>query len=433
MKSFISTLLILLLALAGFAQNYSLSQFLAQVKQNNLQLKQSLNQVSLAQQDKSIALSGLLPSAHISANYQRDFNRNFVYISETENDPLLPNKFPSNFRHNISATGLIEQSLLDPIAISNLKISKLNQEYAQLQHGELANQLIQEASQLFIQALYLKESVAVLKENSALAKAQLQQVKELFEGGAASEFRLQQATIFYMQSLSTYQTSLAKFSNLKTDLQAIANIPKTDTFAISGNLLNLENSFNNPNNLDSVLEHNQEIQLSKQKILISQQAIKTQKAGWSPQLKLGVGYNFNAVDDKFEFDRTNKLGYGQVSLVIPIIEGGRKQAQLAKAKLEAESAQISLQQKQLQLATQYKNAHVDLDAAVQKIDYESEIIELSKKELDITKEKIKLGLITNLEMKEIRQNYTRAKLNLLNAYLDYQSALIRIKKITGNI
>ena len=57
------------------------------------------------------------------------------------------------------------------------------------------------------------------------------------------------------------------------------------------------------------------------------------------------------------------------------------------------------------------------------------MVELADKEIQASEEKLRLGLITNLELRETRISYIQAKLHLLNDTLDYRAAVVNIKNL----
>ena len=57
------------------------------------------------------------------------------------------------------------------------------------------------------------------------------------------------------------------------------------------------------------------------------------------------------------------------------------------------------------------------------------MVEVADKEIQASEEKLRLGLITNLELRETRISYIQAKLQLLNATLDYRAAVVNIKNL----
>ena len=82
-----------------------------------------------------------------------------------------------------------------------------------------------------------------------------------------------------------------------------------------------------------------------------------------------------------------------------------------------------------QLEKDYLNLLTDKNVAFTQIRAHRKMVQLADKEIQASEEKLRLGLITNLELRETRISYIQAKLQLLNATLDYRAAVVNIKNL----
>jgi outer membrane protein TolC len=424
---------ILLLVFSGshaWAQSMSLDIYLDSLQQNSIHLQQSRNSVNTANVEMKISRASLLPSVGISTGYQRDFNRSYMFISDSSGEEMLPDKFPMNFYNNINAAIVAEQTIIDFSASSQLKLAKIAGEYAELSHQDLSQELIKRATLLYWNALYAKASLEVMNENVELAKQQAEQVSIIFEQGVVSEFEKQQAEIYYRQTLPLLQSTKNMYQNLLNELKVLANI-HSNTFDIEGEIAVSGDISTTDYPLNNVLKNNMSIARLNKQLELSQQQVKTGKASYYPSLKAQLGYAYDSYDDKFKFENDNSVGFAKLTLSIPIFTGGYNKSNVKLAQIQVNNAQLAYDYKKLELQKDLSNAQNDLNVAVEKINSETQLIELSERELEIAEEKIKLGIITNVEAKEIRVALIKAKLSRLNACLDYRAAHITIKKIIG--
>ena len=82
-----------------------------------------------------------------------------------------------------------------------------------------------------------------------------------------------------------------------------------------------------------------------------------------------------------------------------------------------------------QLEKEYQSLLADKTVASTQINTIRKMVELADKEIQASEEKLRLGLVSNLELRETRISYIQAKLQLLNATLDYQAAIVNIKNL----
>ena len=414
-------------------QVMNLNSYLDHLKENNIHLQQSNNRIYQAEKNRKMVRAALLPSVAAEAGYQQDFLRNYMFISETEGEDYLPDRFPMNFKHNFNAGVVADQALLNPIGAAEVKIAVLAEEHARLTHTDLTNELVKQATQLFWQALFAKESLEVMETNSELAQEQWNQMKDLLGQGNISEFQAQQAEIYYKQTLPKVLQIRREYESVLNELKFLADLEETNDFAIEGKIEIDENELGTQADYEPILSDNSQLRMLSKRNEIAAQQVRAQKAVFLPKVNLRLGYGFDSYNDNLSFDNHNNSVYGAVLLSIPILTGGDNKANLQKARIENENTALEYDLKRKELYKELQRSEENLKVTIQNIKNESEIISLSERELEIAKEKIQLGMITNLEAKEIRVSLTRSRLLRLNAFLDYRVEKITIQKILGNL
>ncbi|MFT7270148.1 MAG: outer membrane protein [Roseivirga sp.] len=421
------TILVLIIPGLAKSQGLDLEGYLSILKENNLIIKQSINQRQSSLEDIRSARASLLPSAGIESSYQRDFTKNFLFI----NDPDFGlSKFRTNFNNSINVNFVAQQSIYDPAAMAQVKIAKLASSLSDLSLQQSTQELLTQGSQLFWQALFLRESLVILKDNRTLAREQWQQMGDLFEQGVVSELALQQSELFYQRTLPVLASAENSFESILNELKFLISLEPTDDLILSGQIA-LEN-IEAPIYLEASINKNLNIQVANKELSIAEEQIRASKSARAPVLRANLGYNLNAQDNTFRFKNDNQLWYGLISLEIPLFTGGFNKAQIEKSRINYANANIQMEQLRLNLLKNLKNAELSQLLALQLIESEKKAIFLSEKELEIAEEKARIGILSPLEKKEMRMNLTRAKLNLINAQLDLRIANSEIEQIIGS-
>lgn len=420
------------LSLSTFAQSLNLDAYLAILKEKNLNLQKTDNELAIAAQDVRSAKAALLPNVFLDASYQRDFNKNFLFLNGEDESGLFPNKFQTNFNNTIGANLLAEQPLYNASAAATYKLSQLAQELSLLSKDELTSALTLQATQLYWRAIFVKASIEVLESNAALAKEQWQKKQDLFDQGYASKLEVQQSASFYKRSLSPLQTTKNSYELLLNELRNLAAMPLSSELELLDTLPLSATKIASLQTTQLRLENNKELHILHKQADLASQEIAVAKAAKQPVVNARLGGNFNAQDNAFKFDNNNKLFFGQLTVQVPLFTGGLNNAQIQKAKIKQENAHLALQNQQQNLTKDWENAQLNLASALQKIAEEEELISLTQEELSIAEESSKLGLLTPLEIKEIRLQLTQSRLNLLNAHLDLRIAQAQMKRIVGS-
>lgn len=422
-------LLLVLVPFAGKAQEYSLEEYLKRVERENVSIKKTENDTKQSAEDIKIARSAYLPNISANLGYRRDFNRNYMYVNgDQEGEQGIPNKFPVNFKNTLNGGVTLEQSIYNAPALANQKIAKLANAYAKLSQADQTNEVVKQGTLLFYQVLYAKESLVILEENSALAQNQYQQISEMFINGLASEFAMKQSELYYQQTFPDIENARKTVGNLMRELRLLANIAEEEPFEVKGRIVVPENISETDEN--GIFPGNTlKMEQGLKRMDIAKQEITLSKAAYLPKVTFGLGYTVDAYDDKFQFKNRNGVGHGAINISVPIFSGGYNRSKVRKSNLAYEKSKMEYTDLGNQLEKEYLNLLADKRLALTQISTNRKLVELADKEIQASEEKLRLGLVTNLELRETRVSYIQAKLQLLNAALDYQAALVNIDNL----
>ena len=422
-------LLLVFVPFAGQAQEYSLEQYLEKVERENTSIRKAQNDTRQSAEDVKMARSEYLPHISASLGYRRDFNNSYMYVNGgQEGAEDFPNKFSVNFKNTLNGAVTLEQSIYNAPALVNRKIAKLANAYAKLSQADQANEVVKQGTLLFYQALHAKESLVILEENSALAQNQFQQVREMFTNGLASEFSMKQSELYYQQTLPDIENARKTVGNLMRELRLLANIKEKEPFEIKGEIALPDDTFV-PTDESVFPEGTLKMEQGLKRMNLAKQEIALSKAAFLPKVTFNLGYTLDAFDDKFRFKDRNGVAYGTFNLSIPIFSGGFNRSKVRKSHLAYEKSKMEYMDLGNQLEKEYLNLLADKKLALTQISTNRKLVELADKEIQASEEKLRLGLVTNLELRETRISYIQAKLQLLNATLDYQTAVVNIKNL----
>jgi len=408
------------------AQSLSLKDYLKRVKTDNVELKISQQNTKNVKADYLIAKSAVLPSLSARANFQRDLNKTYLFINDENGNSQ---KLRTNFNNSIGTSLTLNQTVFNPMIFSAIKMVKLNQEAAELNHKSRLNLIKTNASILYWQAVLAKESAKVLLENSELAKFQFQQSKIFFKNGTISELGLHQSEIQYQKSIPIYKNAQNAYIKLMNDLKLVANISLLSEVHLTDSLHHFGLVSNVADNDGNVLLNTELLYLEKQKE-IAENEVKARKKHWLPTLDLTVNYDYNAQANNFNF-RTNKNNFlnANFGLNLPLYSGGKNKAEIDKAKITQEISQLNSIQSKEQLFTDLSHAKNNQALALENIKLLKTTIKLAYKELAIYNAQMKLGVISPIELKECRLRLIQSKLDILNAYLNLKISKLNINKL----
>lgn len=428
---FFSVLLGLFLVVSWNAssQEIDVKTYIDLVREHNLDLEQEEQRIKLAEADTKIAKSLLLPNVSLEGFYQRDFTKNFLFINDEFDGSVT--QFRTNFDNTIDLSATVSQVIFDPMAFSTVKMAKLAEVLTRLNTSDFNNKLVVEASKLYWQAIFIKESIKVLEENVLLAKEQFDQIKAMYHKGAASQLHYHQAEALYKKSIPSLNNANRQYENLLNELKVLAHIPMSESLILKDDLETI--ALNDVYEPQTMAFLNQpEIKAIKTEIEIIEQQIITKKKFWYPKLNLVAGYNYSGQDNEFQFSNNdNKLFFGQLRVEIPIFSGGRNHSEIKKSEIEKQTATLQLKQKQQTYLKEFQSVVNTYNSTINTMRVHEETIVLNEKEIEVYNKQLKLGVITPIEFKEVRLRLIQSKLDLLNDYLDLHICKLQIKRILG--
>jgi outer membrane protein TolC len=283
--------------------------------------------------------------------------------------------------------------------------------------------------QSFYTVLLAQQMVRINQEAYAVIAAHLKVSQALYNEGKMSNYDVSRVKV----QLANQKTSLIKAqNNLKITVDALIIIlgwePSLETDFV-GQLGYVEKPVKGyEEGLMQALGKRIEIR----QLLLQEEAVNSlvslARGGHLPNLLL------NSI-----FSRQNSSGFGAdqswtnswtttVSLTIPLFEGFATNARIDQAKSQKE--QILLTKAQLidSIKIEVKQAYFTLDQAKDNIAGQSENVDTAKDNLRIAQERYKLGLMSDIEVRDAELTLTQAEINYYQATFEYITALAKVEK-----
>lgn len=164
--------------------------------------------------------------------------------------------------------------------------------------------------------------------------------------------------------------------------------------------------------------------------------IKSTQSLQMPQIDLLAGYNINQVENGAGFGvqrgRSNALNYG-LRATINIFDGYNQKRRVQNAKINAEIAQLQVDDLKNSLNASLERAYVTYENALNLISLESENYTIAKQNIDIAFDRFKVGIATSYELREVQRNAVAAETRLIEAKFAAKSAEIELIRLSGGI
>jgi outer membrane protein len=395
---------------------------------NNYDILVARNDASISKTNNTFGSAGMLPTLSINGTGSYDLknvNQKYSAGTETNYSPL------STLYLNAGAE--ISWTLFDGGKMFVTK-NKLN-EIEKLGDIQFKNQVLQTQFDV-ISAYYnlvrqkqqLNSVVEIIHYNSELVRI----LQVSFSGGSIAKSSLLQAKI----DLNVYrEDSINQQYNIEEQrktLNRLLNINADSTYLVYDSIP-LAIGFDKNDLIQKLDSFNTSILASQKQVEIAKLSMKEYSRSRFPLINLWAGYYFSRTNNSTGSllnSHSNGPQFG-ASISIPIYQAGKNQRQMSIAKIEVESAEYSLENLRLSIKTNLLNLYDEYENQLRLLDIEKENNGLTKENLTISAERLKLGQTTSLEVHQAQENYVQSCTRLINFEYNLKVAETKLKQLVS--
>ena len=403
-------------------KSWTLEDCINYALEKNIQLQQDKISLQESEIDIKDARASLFPTLSFSTAHNmvnRPYQEQSATVSGTE---IISSNDKTTYNGNY---GLNAQWTLwnGGKRLNNLKQQKTNRDIAQLSVSETENMLQEQIAQLFIQILYADESIRINKGTLEVSEATYQRGKELFNEGSISKADL--AQLEAQVSNDKYQVVSAESSlrNYKLQLKQLLELDGTEEMDLILPQLDNEDVMKLlPSQTDiyqTALAIRPEIQSGKLSIENAKLGISAAKSGYYPTISLSASSSSttnsastNNWAQQMKYGWNNMIG---INLSIPIFDNRQNKSNVQKAKLQYNTSQLELVNKQKELYSTIESLWLDALNAQQQYAAAETKVKSSQTSFDMVSEQFNLGMKNTVELLTEKNNLLSAKQELVQA------------------
>lgn len=403
-------------------KEWTLQECINYALEKNIQLQQ--NKISLQESEIDIkdARASLFPSLSFSTGHNvvnRPYQEQSNTVSRTE---IISSDEKTTYNGNYSLNA--QWTLWNGgQRLNNLKQQKTNRDIARLTVSETENTLQEQITQLFIQILYADESIQINRSTLEVSKATYKRGQELFAEGSLSKADLAQLEAQVSDDQYQLVTAESTWRNYKLQLKQLLELDGSEEFNLVLPELNDENILKMlPSQTDvyqAAMAIRPEIQSSRLSIENAKLGISAAKAGYYPTISLSASSSSttnsastNNWAQQMKYGWNNMIG---ISLSIPIFDNRQNKSNVQKARLQYNTSQLDLINKQKELYSTIEGLWLDaLNAQQQYVAAETKV-KSSQTSFDMVNEQFNLGMKNTVELLTEKNNLLSAKQQLVQA------------------
>ena len=425
MKRFLIVSVAAVLAVTAMAQTrqWTLQDCIDYAMQNNITLQRSKLQQQSAAEDVKGSKAALLPSLNASTNqsvgYRPWQDAGITTVTNgTVNSRI--NKTYYNGSYGLNASWTVWNGNRNR---NQVKLNQLAEQQAEMGLQETANSIQERIAQLYVQILYLTESVKVSEENLKTAQKNEERGQEMVNVGKMSKADLAQLTAQRATDEYNIVEAQTQVRNYKLQLKQLLEITDAVEFDVVVPSTTDEQALAEVPTLMGVYEHalgiRPEIQSAQMAVKSSDLSIAMAKAGKLPTINMtaGVGTSTNSLSNNgwgTQF-KSNVDASAGVSVGFPLIDQRQTKTNVAKAKLQRETNMLALQDEQKQLYQTIENYWLDATTNQQKFRAAMLTVDSEQQSYNLLQEQFQLGLKNIIELMTGKDKLLQAEQNKLQS------------------
>lgn len=397
--------------------------------ENNYNVRIAQNETYINTANNTAGNAGMLPE--VSLNFGQAYN-----INNTKQE-----FFSGEVRQgdNVKSTNTNTNILANWVFFDGLRMfvnrEKLR-EYEDLGMVNLKMQMENTVAQVmgtYLMIGHQKDRIATIREAISITQERLDLAKLRNEIGSGSGIEVLQAEVDINSDSSSLINQLLILKNLKVELNKLMvsdpNIEFETTMASTFPPIGIEELMVNAAGRNKMLEQ------ANKNIVLANLTIDQWKSNKYPTLEVNAGYNFsrlNAEIGLLKFNQNAGFSFGLTGRW-NLFNGFNNKREIQVAKLNLESEKLQKDQIWSELRSSIQTYYNIYENANKMISQEEKSIVIAKRNLDITSEKMRIGTITSIELRQAQVNLIDTEFRKIMAENDSRLAMLELMRLSGGL
>jgi outer membrane protein TolC len=321
---------------------------------------------------------------------------------------------------------------------SAIKSTELSREASLLDLQNVINEALLQVRSGFYNVLLSQELIRVQESNLQLLQEQLKTATDRFQAGTVSSFEKLRAEVSvanakvplitarnnFRLAIEALRQALGFTTNTSDSMQKVPEFVGTLDFTPTNFDLSAAFSAARANRPD--------LQRLAKLTRVREQDVRTQKAGYYPNLGVAAGYQF----------RNNAYGGNQFNEALDgwtlglqsnwaIFDGRATAGRVAQAKSALNQTKLTLEEAQLAVDVEVRRAFSQWQQATELVEASQKVVEQATEAVRLANARYNAGTSAQLDVLQAQTDLTTAKTNQIQAYYNYNVAVAQLRKATG--
>ena len=397
---------------------------------NNFDILVSRNDANIAKINNTVGNAGMLPTVNAIGSENYNLNNEHQKLSSgAEND------YTALSSTNISAGAELSWTLYDggKMFVTKNKLTEL-EALGEIQFKDMVLQTLYSVNAAYYDVVRQQQQLNSIKEALNYNRERVTIAQAGFNAGSLVKTDLLQSKIDLNVTMENLINQEFKIITTKKSLNLLLGQNSDTTFEIT-DTIPLNYSPNKTDLLQKLNASNSNILSFQKQIEINQLALKESKTSYLPMVNFNAGYYVSENNNSAGSVLQNRSSGPQIggTVVIPIYSAGENKRKVSAAKIQVQSAEYNLQNIKLQVNTLLDNTFTEFENQQRLLQIEKENNELTKENIQISLDRLRLGETTSLEVHLAQEEYVQSCTRLINFKYNLKIAETKLKQLVSDL
>jgi len=426
---FAAALVFFMAKVAAGQEPWALEKCLEYAYQNSPRLKVAQKSIDEAEGQAQSSAAILYPQLNFSSSYTKNSPAPFGgFGGSIPSSRIRPSLVSADaYEHAFGLNYTLFSWKIKP----TLEIASANVDRLQADFRQTKNELTLEVKKAYYTVLFTDQLVNISSQAEEVAKNNYETTEKLYKEGKVSHFDVSRSKVRWVNSQSDLIETKSNYQTALEALRTLMSLPSDKELNLSGSLSEEMLEISVEEALDKAYANRPELQSLSFLEKVSSSTINLEKAARLPSFTLTYNYGWQANDLYSDPDKYFKYWTFLGKISLPIFDGFTAKGRIKAAKASLERVKGSKEQLQDLIDLEVRQAFLTFQAAKDRISTQKENVNTAQENLRIATEQYKLGLLSQLELKDAELSLTEAETNYQRALYDYSIGLAQLEKAQG--
>ncbi|MEX2567609.1 MAG: TolC family protein [Cyclobacteriaceae bacterium] len=398
--------------------------------EKNFDVKIATNEVILAENDKKIAGSVLIPTLDVNNNrvYRREDTEQ-SFVSDPENPRIIPGAQTRTNNYSLVAI----YGFRPDAVVALQRLGKLA-EVSELEAKVVIENTVAAIATSYYRLVLEQQRYNVLNTTLDLSNQRLEIAKAQYEFGRASKRDFLAAQVDYNTDLTALVSQEQVIQNSRVNLNELLAVDPSEEFSVN-DTITIREDYTLDDLKDNALANNKQFLVTQRLENVAYLQMKELRAQRLPTITLTGSYNDNSLRSDAGFLLTNQqqgINLG-ATISLNLFSGFALNRQIQTAKIQMNNQQILLEQYEIQMLSALQRTFNTYENSKRLLEIEKRNYEVAVENSEIALDRFRLGIANYLEFRDAQVNRLQAESRLIESLYNIKENEIELVRLSGMI